>query len=184
MTPTDIPWSVPVTRHEVPDAGLHQDIAAGEAVRARVAALAGVRAMPQLEASFDVRRHGKDGLRVTGEVRARVAQTCVVSLEPMESDIAEPVDLVFLPKRLQSEPDIAEDVHLEVHPEGEDAPELLVNDTIDLGAIAAEFAVLGVDPYPRKPDAAFVAPVVEEDAAAHPFAALAALKKGPGKSDS
>lgn len=180
MTETSIPWSVPVARHAVPETGLHQDIAANEAIRERVAALAHVRAMPQLEASFDVRPHGQEGLRVTGQVRARVAQTCVVTLEPMESEIDEPVDLLFMPERLQSEQNIDEEVHLE----GDDPPELLVDDQVDLGAIATEFALLAVDPYPRKPDAAFVAPEAKDDPATHPFAALAALKNPPDKADS
>src|SRR5262249_13731614 len=50
---------------------------------------------------------------------------------------------------------------------------------IDLGAIAIEFLILGLDPYPRKPDAVFQGSAVGDDAA-HPFAALAALKKGRG----
>ena len=50
---------------------------------------------------------------------------------------------------------------------------------VDLGAIATEFLLLGIDPYPRKPGAVFDAPVAEDDPSSHPFAALAALKK-PG----
>jgi hypothetical protein len=61
-----------------------------------------------------------------------------------------------------------------------DVPEVLVGGGIDLGAIATEFLILGLDPYPRKPDAAlFQGSPVGEDAA-HPFAPLAALKKGQG----
>ena len=48
---------------------------------------------------------------------------------------------------------------------------------VDLGAIATEFLLLGIDPYPRKPGAVFEAPPAG-DPASHPFAALAALKKG------
>jgi hypothetical protein len=58
------------------------------------------------------------------------------------------------------------------------APEPLVRDTVDLGGIATEFLVLGIDPYPRKPEAAFEPPPAEDAPAANPFAALAALKKG------
>lgn len=174
------PWSVPVKLHEIPEAGQHHDIAAADSTRERVAALAGVRAMPKLEASFDVRRHGRDGVRVTGRVNGRVAQTCVVTLEPMESVLDEQVDLVFMPERLRAGPDLDTEVRLE----GEDPPETLVGDTVDLGAIATEFALLGIDPYPRKPDAAFEAPAAAEDPADHPFAALAALKSRSGSADS
>jgi hypothetical protein len=57
----------------------------------------------------------------------------------------------------------------------EDAPEPLVGGQIDLGAIATEFLILAIDPYPRKPDAVFQPPPGGDDSA-HPFAALAALK--------
>ena len=33
----------------------------------------------------------------------------------------------------------------------EDAPDPIVDGKIDLGALAAEFMILGLDPYPRKP---------------------------------
>ncbi len=41
-----------------------------------------------------------------------------------------------------------------------DPPEPIVNGFIDLGQLAAEFLVLGLDPYPRKPGAEFVPPEV------------------------
>ena len=51
---------------------------------------------------------------------------------------------------------------------------------VDLGAIATEYFLLGIDPYPRKPGAEFQ-PTGAGDGGAKPFAALAALKKlGPG----
>ena len=49
---------------------------------------------------------------------------------------------------------------------------------VDLGAVASEFLLLGIDPYPRKPGVKFEPPPRAGDAAAHPFAALEALKKG------
>ena len=61
-----------------------------------------------------------------------------------------------------------------------DSLEPLVGGTVDLGAIATEYFLLGIDPYPRKPGAVFEPPSAG-DAATKPFAALAALKKlGPG----
>jgi uncharacterized metal-binding protein YceD (DUF177 family) len=177
--PSELPWSVPVARHQIPEAGAHYDLSADEKTRERIAALAGVRSISRLDASFDVRPHGLEGLWVSGRVCARVGQTCVVSLEPMETDVDEEVDLTFMPKKLQKELDAAAEVHIE----GDDAPEALINETVDLGAIAAEFAVLGIDPYPRKPGVAFEPPAATEDPASHPFAALAALKAS-GKADS
>ena len=59
-----------------------------------------------------------------------------------------------------------------------DAPEALIDGTIDLGELATEFLILGIDPYPRKVGSVFEAPMPGEDSA-RPFAALSALKKSP-----
>ena len=48
----------------------------------------------------------------------------------------------------------------------------MIDGRIDLGALAAEFFALGLDPYPRKPGAEFVAPP-EPAPPDSPFAALA-----------
>lgn len=166
-------WSVPVAVHEIPDAGLRCEIEAEESVRAQVAAAAGVRSVPRLQARFDLRRQGADSLRLTGTVSARVGQTCVVTLEPMESEIEEAVDIVFTPPAAAP----ASVVH---DAESAEDPEPLTGDTVDLGAVATEFLLLGIDPYPRKPGARFEPPPMAEDPAAHPFAALAALKSDKG----
>ena len=47
---------------------------------------------------------------------------------------------------------------------------------LDLGTLATEFLVLGIDPYPRKSGVEFAPLTVGEDAP-KPFAALEALKK-------
>ena len=40
-----------------------------------------------------------------------------------------------------------------------DPPEPIVNGVIDLGRLATDALFLGIDPYPRKPDAVFEPPV-------------------------
>jgi uncharacterized metal-binding protein YceD (DUF177 family) len=166
------PWSVPVAIHEVPLTGRHVDLAADESTRAAVAQAVGLRTLPRLEATFDVTHHGREGLRVVGRVSATVGQECVVTLEPVENEVEEQIDLVFAP----AVPSIADDSHAKNSlPVDEDAPETLVGGTVDLAAIATEFLTLGIDPYPRRPGAEF-ASRVSDDKSEHPFAALAALK--------
>jgi hypothetical protein len=169
-----IPWSVPVRRDDVPEAGLHLDLVADEATRTAVAGVAGVRALPRLAATFDVARQGK-GLKVTGEVAATVEQTCVVTLEPMTSELCEPIELAFVPSRAGQRAGESEE---ELDPGVADEPEPLVDGVADLGVAATEFLLLAIDPYPRKPGAVFEPPKTE-DAGGHPFDALAALKKPP-----
>ena len=168
-------WSVPVTVDDIPETGLHVEIDAPETVRAELATLAGLRELVRLSAVFDLTRRGA-GVRVTGNVSARVGQTCVVTLEPVESDIEETIDLRFA-SRL-AEPALSKAESTAAHTD-DDPPEPISDGRLDLGAIATEFLLLGIDPYPRKPGAEF-APVKADDASAKPFAALEALKKRLG----
>jgi hypothetical protein len=165
------PWSVPVRLDEVPETGLHLDLEADATVRAAVAAVAGVNDVPQLTAAFDVARHGRDGLHVLGAVSARVGQTCVVTLDPIENEIKENVDLVFVPPSALGP--LAHEVNLGA--EAVEPPEALIDGVVDLGGLAIEFLMLGIDPYPRKPDAVFEPPH-DADAGSRPFAVLAALR--------
>jgi uncharacterized metal-binding protein YceD (DUF177 family) len=170
-------WSVPLAITDVSEAGRHLDLVANAQARAAVASLAGLAALPRLEASFDVTRRGRGGLHVVGRVSATVGQTCVVTLEPVENEVDEAIDVAFVPAGATS---LEEYGSGEVEVTLEDAPEPLVGNAIDLGAIATEFLILGLDPYPRRPDVVFETPPAAGDEPAHPFAALAGLKKGQG----
>jgi len=162
------PWHAPVRLEDVPETGLHFDLVADEHVRTGLAALAGVPEMPRLEAVIDVARYG-NGLRATGRVSATIGQTCIVTLEPMENQVDEAIDVIFAPSPTG---DLA---HQNAAFEADEPPEVLADGTADLGAVAAEFLLLGIDPYPRKPGAEF-APPAAESAGTTPFAALAKLK--------
>jgi uncharacterized metal-binding protein YceD (DUF177 family) len=170
-------WRVPVTVRDIPETGRHFDLAADDLTRAAIAGLAGLASLPRLEASFDVARHGREGLHITGHVSATVGQTCVVTLEPIENEVEEALDLLFVPGAAPAPLEEPMGVDLTAI----EAPEPLIDGTVDLGALATEFLVLGLDPYPRKPDAAFEPPAPPDDVASGPFAALAALQK-PRKS--
>jgi uncharacterized metal-binding protein YceD (DUF177 family) len=172
----DHPWSVPVAVTEVPETGRNFDLVADERVRTAVAQIAGLRALPRLAASFEVSRRGRGGLRVVGRVNATVGQICGVTLEPMEEEVDEPVDVLFSPDATSVPAETPGEV--EIPPE--DGPEPLVDGIVDLGALATEFLILGINPYPRRRDAKFEPPPANEDVE-NPFAALAALKKDDGQ---
>ena len=185
----DVPdpiWRVPVRLEDVSETGRRVELTADVRTREAIAHFAGVDAVPELHATFDVTRRGRDGLRVTGEVRARVGQTCVVSLEPMESAVAEAVDVIYEPLRPEAAapvrpviatPAQADTINFE---DQEDPPEPLIGGIVDLGALATEFLLLGIDPYPRKSEAAFEQPVPNSGESG-PFAALSKLKHGDDK---
>jgi uncharacterized metal-binding protein YceD (DUF177 family) len=165
------PWRAFVPVMQIPDSGLHREIVADEAARAAMAETAGVREISSARASFDLTPRSGGRVHVGGRVQARVGQTCVVTLEPLENDIDEEVDLIFVP--MEQIPELAEpDEPSEI----EDPPEPIENGIIDLGRLATDALFLGLDPYPRRSDAVFEPPVEAQDPEAHPFAALKALK--------
>lgn len=168
-----IPWSVPVRVEDIPEAGERFDLAADASVRAGVAALANVNGISRLEANFEVQRRGGEGLRVTGAVTGSVQQTCGVTLEPMTSEVREEVDVTYQPAAGPADAPLRAKHALSAE---EDEPEALVDGRIDLGEIATEFLLLGIDPYPRKEGAVFTEPAPAAERSS-PFDVLARLKK-------
>jgi uncharacterized metal-binding protein YceD (DUF177 family) len=175
MNKTSNRWSVPVAVEDIPDTGLHMEIEAPAMARAELAELAGLRDLPRFAAVFDLTRKGA-GVHVRGQVTAQVGQTCVVTLEPIENPVEEAVDLEFAPA---SGPEPKAKAARKRAAGDDEGPEPLVGGIVDLGALAAEFLILGIDPYPRKAGAEF-APPRQDDAGEHPFAALESLKKTLG----
>jgi hypothetical protein len=176
MTDKPDPWRVPLVVAQIPEAGLHRDIEADQRTRQAMAEIAGLREILSANASLDVTPKGGGRFHVAGRVRARVGQTCVVTLDPIENDVDEEVDLIFAPS--EQIPVLADlvDEAAESDVEIPDPPEPIENGIIDLGRLATDALFLGLDPYPRRSDAVFEPPVEAHDPEAHPFAALKALK--------
>jgi hypothetical protein len=173
------PWSARVAVVQIPETGLHRDIEADDTVRAALASIAGLRDIEWARASFDLTPRRDDSVHVRGRVSARVGQTCVVSLDPLENDIVEDIDLLFVPEGRIREFVPAVDDGDDTDGDVPDAPEPIVNGVIDLGRLATDVLFLGIDPYPRKQNAVFVPPPSVADPEDHPFAALKALKIDP-----
>jgi hypothetical protein len=151
--------------------------------RRAMAEIAGLREIASARASFDMTLKSGGRVHVTGHVVARVGQTCVVTLDPIENEIDEPVDLMFAPPeqiRLSNLVDEGAESETEIP----DPPEPIINGVIDLGRVATDALFLAVDPYPRKPDAVFEPHVEARDPRDHPFAALGALRPGAKSEDS
>jgi len=178
------PWRSPVTVAQIPESGLHRDIEADPATRETMAELAGLREVLFARATFDVTVRSGGRVHVGGRVRARIGQTCVVTLELIENDIDEPIDLEFAPPEqipeLADLVDEAEDSEEEIP----DPPEPIMGGMIDLGRVATDAILLAIDPYPRKPGAVFDPRIEATDPEDHPFAALKALQNAaPSRGD-
>jgi Large ribosomal RNA subunit accumulation protein YceD len=186
------PWRVPVVVAQIPDTGLHRAFEASDATRAAMADVAGLREVTSASASFDLTLKSGGRVHVTGEVRARIGQTCVVTLDPIENEINEEIDLMFAPsEQIRSLSTLVDEAAQSEDEEVPDPPEPIIDGLIDLGRLATDALFLAIDPYPRRPDATFEPPAEIIDPADHPFAALKALqsdgkpspaKKRPGTS--
>ena len=134
---------------ELGDRGVVLEISADADERAALARRFGIRAIGALSASLRLDpMKGGAVVRVRGEIVADVVQNCVVTLEPVEAHIEEDFERSFAPGG-----DVRADV--EVAPEGDDGPEPLDGDEIDLGEVIAEQLGVNLDPYPRRPGVLF-----------------------------
>src|SRR6186997_2217686 len=124
------PWSLPVAVDDIPDTGLHIEAEAPAEVRAQLVKLANLRDLPHLSAVFDLTRRG-GGVHVACQVKARVGQTCVVTLEPPDSDLDEPINLLFAPPLDAA----AKAAGADPKPGDEEPPEPLIGGKVHLGAI-------------------------------------------------
>lgn len=172
-------YLVPVER--LSHKGLDVTIDADERERTALAEAHGLEKVSDFRAELHLAPWKKRGVRVRGRVRAAVTQTCIVTLEPIESVIEEEVDALFVPERSRlARIDTDDAGELVLDAEGPDMPETFDGDTLDTGAIAEEFFELAIDPYPRKEGATLnLRPGTDEAGSTvspSPFAGLAAWK--------
>ena len=168
MTPDAVgPFSRPVRVDRLPPEGTEIVVEANAEERAALARDLGLPELRALQGRFRLAGSTRR-VQVTGRVRADFAQICVVTLDPFDGAVEEKVDVDFS----------APDAFRGTDAEDAEMPDPILNGTIDLGRLASEFLALGLDPYPRKPDAAFEEPAPEQ--AASPFAALGRLRGTPG----
>lgn len=172
------PVSFAVNIARLPQKGMPVRIEADKAQRQALAELHGLESVESFVADLLVVGWKRHGVRVSGRVKARIIQSCVVTLEPVDALIDEDIEALFLPQdsklgRLGFE--TGGEIVLDA--EGEDAPETFSGDHIDVGAVSEEFFGLAIDPYPRKSgvDAPVEEPTAEEKPAEEWKAKLAAL---------
>lgn len=182
MTDTARPIDRTLAPADVAPAGTHVVFEATDAERAALAAAAEVVSVESLSAQLLVRPWSGEGFVVTGRVKAKLTQTCVVTLEPIVATVDEEVDVKLVPPEEMSKYEIEPDENGEIDLDASilDLPEPMEGGVIDVGAIVAEHFLLAVDPYPRKPGAVFDAEAVgvgDGRETLSPFAALAKLKK-------
>ncbi|WP_380783133.1 YceD family protein [Sphingomonas sp. R86520] len=134
------------------------EIVATEDERAALAKRFAMVSISHLDARFAIKRTDS-GIVVKGRVTGAAVQPCSVTDEPLDTQIDEPVALLFVEQL------IAEGDEVEL---SDDALDMVAIEggTIDLGEAAADTLALSIDPFPRGPNAAAAlaaAGVISED---------------------
>lgn len=171
MTKISLPFTHPVavaTLHGETHLKLAPDVEA----RQRIARHLQLDKVEKLEAHFEI-SHAASGLvTVGGAFEADIRPICVVSLEAFDQHLREEIAIRFAPEGL-----IEKMTKRAEENEDEDfePPDAITDGAIDFGALLVEVLALALDPYPRKPGAAFSG-LIEDAGTVSPFAALKALK--------
>lgn len=169
MTPDSVgPLSRPLLVGRIPAGGADVVLEASGPERDALAADLDIVGIDRLVARLHVSA-GRDRVRVTGRVEADIRQTCVVTLDEFPSRLDEEVTVEFSAAG-RADVEVGGEVEADL-----DAPDRLIDERIDLGAVTAEFLALGLDPYPRKPGATFETSS-DEGGTSSAFGALADFK--------
>lgn len=165
MTLPDLPYSEPVRLHQIPG-GVKRTLEPDAAARARIVKALDLASLDAFTAEMEL-APSPAGWRLSGRVRASLAQTCGITLEPLPLEIDAPFVLTLAEAVEEDSDDI-------VITMDDESPDLIENGQIDLGQYAVEQLALRLDPFPRKPGAEFVQP--PEPAEISPFAVLKQLR--------
>ncbi|MGI9426496.1 MAG: YceD family protein [Hyphomicrobiaceae bacterium] len=165
-----------VSVDEVTPKGLVGTVDASADEKVAIADALDLEALHSLLFSFKIFAVGKNRFTLNGTLQASLAQRCVVTLEPLESDFCVDVSLEFWPRdALVRIEETAEDATANIELDG---PEPMDDGVIDVGHLTYEIFVSNLDPYPRKSDATFSWSQPDAAASARtdsPFATLKTL---------
>jgi len=113
-----------------------------------------------------------DGLRVDAAWRARVTQTCGVTLEAFDAELSGRFQVRAVPPG--SPAAARDDPEVEIDLSTPDPPDLLEGGSVDVAALLVEHLALELDPFPRKPGVQFEPP--PDESPESPFAVLSTLR--------
>lgn len=162
---------------EIEDIGAPErtmSLAADEEMRKRIAGQFDLLELKSLTARIHYKRLDTGTVQISGEYKATVVQSCVVTLDPVESDLGSPFQRLYA---LDKE---AEELNeIEFDPDEDDPPEFLAEPRINLGDVVIEQLGLDIPPFPRSEGADIseleYSADESEERTANPFAILKSL---------
>jgi len=169
----DPPFERPYDLSHLGKAGAKVAIDVGDSERERLARWAGVVAVGAFHAEVSLVRHSPTRFRYSAKLDAKIEQACVVTLEPVRSEIAREIvrELYLVSPVRRALPKEAA-----VSPVEDDISEEIESLDYDLAKPLLEELSLAIDPFPRAQGVTFEPPadVKPEES---PFAVLKALKE-------
>ncbi len=160
----------------IPEDGLAVERKAGAAELEGLAEGLDILAIERLQVRYRIDPMPRGRFRLTGELRARVTQACVVTLDPVTTDITDHIDVEFWPATALPEPVEVEQTILDV-PEHEP----IDDHKMAVGRVMIESLAAALPQFPRAAGAE-----LEQTEAApagggkvNPFAALEGWKPKP-----
>lgn len=150
----------------------HQQVEATPGECGDLARFLGTVAVRRLQADVALTRRGRQ-IRADFHVRADVVQTCVVTLDNLDTALDEEFSLIF-------DPDVRRSGEFDepLSVTDDDPPEPLVDETVDAGVAVGEMMALALDPWPRRPGAEIDRDwTVAESVHTSPFAVLKSLEE-------
>lgn len=179
-------FSRPFSIEQMGDDEAVERIEATEAERAAVARRLDLVALDGLAAELRLRRtEGGTIIALAGHLEAEATQSCVVSLQPVRSQVSEDFTALYSVAPAGGGacgPDEVDSV--EVDAMGDDPPETLGPEGLDLGETVVQQLAMALDPYPRHDNASLEAlgwrsgGDYEEAAGESPFKGLKTLTQG------
>jgi uncharacterized metal-binding protein YceD (DUF177 family) len=161
---------------EVPPEGRKYEFQADEEVLQFLVEHAPITELSRFSGRIELRQM-RGGFQAQGRLRAAVVQECVVTLEPIETELDIELVRVYL-RGQEPEPEVNTNGEVFVDLESSADNEWFEGEKLDLSDLIFEQFLLALDPYPRKEGAEM--PDLGNDAEAKeasPFAVLSKLKQ-------
>ncbi len=165
MSGVDLPYSEPVRLHQV-GGGVTRTLEPDAAARTRIAKALDLASLDAFVAEMTL-APSPGGWRLSGRVKASLAQVCGITLDPLPVEVDAPFT-VSLAEAVDEESD---EIVITLDDE---SPDPIEGGQVDLGQYAVEQLALLLDPFPRKAGAEFVQP--PEPTEISPFAVLKQLR--------
>lgn len=150
-------WSYPIASEDITGEEQAVHIEANKEQRDALARRLDITEVRSAKADMTVKRNaGNMVVYVHGTVQADLVQQCVVTLEPVDTRVeeefeawyADPDQAVSFAKERQRIMSQKYGEEAPILDESED-PEPIANGEVDLGELATQYLILGLDPYPH-----------------------------------